>query len=106
MTTRLLNNRSCKLLNWNECHVEGFGLVLEVLETPRGAGGGDGESFGFIIGLPADDQRPDEPGVVDSRAHARSALRAFGFAEFLSRLPQPLKCALRRRCLRPFLAAL
>ena len=89
--------------SWNEGHVEGFGLVLEVPEAPRGAGGGAGEGFGLIIGLAGDDQRPDDPGELDSLAPARSALRAFGSAEFLSRLPQPLKCALRRRCLRPCL---
>jgi hypothetical protein len=33
---------------------------------------------------------PAHPGV-DSLVPARSALRAFGFAEFLSRLPKPLK---------------
>ena len=79
-----------------------FGLILEVIEPLRN----HGEVFCLIIGLPAEDRRPDDPGEVDSLAPARSALRAFGSAEFLSRLTQPLKCALRRRCLRPFLAAL
>ena len=39
MTTRPLNNRSCSLLDWNEGHVEGLGLVLQVFESACGAGG-------------------------------------------------------------------
>ena len=63
------------MLGWNESHVECFGLVLEILETTRGGCWSDGEGFGFIIGLAADDERPDDP-----RQFVRADHDAFGLA--------------------------
>jgi len=42
------------VLGGNEFHVEGMGLVLQVLEAAGGGGGGAVESFGFVVGLSAD----------------------------------------------------
>ncbi len=102
---RLLSNRTSGVLCWNEFQVEGVGLVWEVFEAVRGAGGGDHEGFGFIIRLPAHDQRPDDVRQVGSLAVARSALRA----SRPRRIPfagRPLKCAPRPRCPRPCPGAL
>ena len=48
-------------------------LVLQVLEAPQSGGGGEREGFGFVVGLPAHDQRPDHPRQVNSLASARPA---------------------------------
>ena len=74
---RLLNNRPCQWLRWDEFHLQGLGLVLQVFEAARRAGGGHGKGFGFIVGLPADDQRPDARiGVVGgTAARARASRR-------------------------------
>ena len=77
---------------WNEAIVESGGEGLESCEllafhfSLR-----LGEDFGvegFLVFEPV----PEDAGQLDSLAPARSALRAFGFPEFLSRLPKPLKC--------------
>ena len=49
------------------------------------------EHFG-VEGFPVFEEVPEDARQVDSLAPARSALRAFAFGEFLSRLPKPLKC--------------
>ena len=45
-----------------------------------------------VEGFPIFEEVPEDARQVDSLAPARSALRAFAFGEFLSRLPKPLKC--------------
>ena len=65
---------------WNEGHVEGPGLVLEVFEASGGAGGDELEGLLFVVGLPGGDHPPDDSGQVDSLAPARSALRPIPFA--------------------------
>ena len=48
------------LLCWHELHVQGKGLVVEVLET-AGSGCGCGvEGLGFVVGLAGDDHGPDD----------------------------------------------
>ena len=76
LTRGLLNNSTCKLLGRNELQVEGLGLVVEVLEPARDAGRRGGKGFGFVVGLPAHDQRPEDP-----RQFVRPHHDAFGFAQ-------------------------
>ena len=57
----------------NEFQVQGVRLVLQVLEPARGGGRCEREGFGFVIGLPAHDQRQDDPRQVNSLAPARPA---------------------------------
>lgn len=55
--TRPPGDMACKLKKWREGRVGCSGLMLELRGTPRDAGGGDGEHFGLVAGLPGDDQR-------------------------------------------------
>ena len=54
------------MLCGNEFQVQGVRLVLLVLEAAGGGGRSDGKGFGFVVGLPAHDQRPDDPHQMDS----------------------------------------
>jgi hypothetical protein len=49
------------VLGWNEFQVQGVRLVFQVLEAAGGGGRSDGKGFGFVVGLPAHDQRPEDP---------------------------------------------
>ena len=64
------------MLDWNELHVEGLSLVLEVFEAAGGAGGGGLEGFLFVVGLAGDDQGPDDAGQLVGAGDD-----AFGFAQ-------------------------
>ncbi len=77
----------------NDSAVEGRGHVFEALELLAAHFGFlPGEDF-RVEGLLVFEPVPEDARQVDSLAPARSALRAFGSAEFLSRLPKPLKYA-------------
>ena len=62
---RLLNNRACQVLGWNEGHVEGPCLVPEVFEAAHSADKGGLEGLLFIVGPPGGDERPDDPGGIE-----------------------------------------
>ena len=46
------------MLGWNEFHIQGLVLILEVLEAAGEAAGGGFEGFGLVIGLAAGASSP------------------------------------------------
>ncbi len=50
------------LLYRDESHVQGVGLVVDVLGTTSGGGGSGIEGLGFVVGLAAQDHGPDDAG--------------------------------------------